>query len=171
MSNIASNAIQSISGNKNYQQQQQQMAENNYIGSKSPNIYTNFNLNSNTNGFNNDQTRNRFENGNNDFSNDNDRMKPLLPMPPPSYPIKVKQYSPSSLDHESSFTEVLQPYQNFGGENVRQQNGAFSSSNNIGQFATSSKYSGQPNGYNAQLPSGRTFNGLSNTVVRLITFN
>ncbi|KAL3985824.1 hypothetical protein ACH3XW_40240 [Acanthocheilonema viteae] len=157
--NSPSNAVQSISGNRNYQQQQ--TVKNSFTGSMLPSSYSNFNLNSSTNSFNNGQTRNVFENGNSDFLNDNDRTKPLLPMPPPSYPIQLNQYSPSSLDHKNSFTEVLQ---NFGSGNVRQQNSAFGTNNNIGQFSSATKFNGQPNGYNSQLSSSQTFNGLSNTV-------
>uniref|UniRef100_A0A158Q8W4 BRICHOS domain-containing protein n=1 Tax=Elaeophora elaphi TaxID=1147741 RepID=A0A158Q8W4_9BILA len=157
-SNIASNAAQSISANSNYQQQQ--MMEN----SMSPSIYSNFNLNSNPSSFNNEQMRNVFENGDSDFPS-NDRTKPLLPLPPPSYPIQVVQYSPSSLDQENFFTEVLQSYQNFGSGNVHQQNALYgSSNNNVGQLASATKYSGQSNGYNSQLSNSQALNGLSNTV-------
>ncbi|EJD76619.1 CBR-PQN-73 protein, variant [Loa loa] len=132
----------------------QEIPRNNYSGSMSSSTYGNFNLNSNSN---------EFETGNGAFSNNNDRMKPLLPMPPPSYPIQVKQKS--SLDLGNLFTEVLQPYQNLGGANARLQNGVFGSNNE--QFASPTKYSEQPNSYNVQLPSGQAFNGLSNTVVSI----
>lgn len=160
--NSLSNVVQNFSGIRNYQQQQ--MMKNSFTGSMSPSIYSNFNLNSNTNCFNSDQRRNVFENGNSNFPNDNDRTKPLLSVPPPSYPIQAKQYSPSSLDHKNPFPEVLQPYQNFGSGNVRQQNNAFGSNNNIGQFASATKFSGQPTGYDAQLPIG-----LPDTVVSLVS--
>ncbi|CAG9537892.1 unnamed protein product [Cercopithifilaria johnstoni] len=87
-----------------------------------------------------------------------------IPLPSPSYSKQIKQYSPSSVDHKNSFTEILQPYQNFGSGNIRQQNSAFGSSNNIGQFASATKFSSHPNSYNSQLPSGQTFNGLLNTM-------
>ncbi|VDP12380.1 unnamed protein product [Onchocerca flexuosa] len=159
-SNIASNApnfplsaAQSIFGNRNYQQPN---AEDSYTGNMPSSIYSNFNLNSNNNNdFNNDQIRNEFENTKSDFSNNNDRMKPLLLMPPPSYPIQIKQ----SLDHTDSHT-----YQNFGGGNVRQQNVPFDGINNIGQFALPTKYNGQPNSLNGQLTSGQTSDGLPNAM-------
>uniref|UniRef100_A0AAF5PTI0 BRICHOS domain-containing protein n=2 Tax=Wuchereria bancrofti TaxID=6293 RepID=A0AAF5PTI0_WUCBA len=166
MSNTESNVrnmpsnVQSIFGNRNYQQQQQQMIENGYTESMSSSVYSNFNLNSNSNGFNNDQTGS--ENRNSDFSNDY-RMKPLLPMPPPSYPVQVKQKS--SFDHGNSFTEVLQPYQNFGGGNSRQQNSVVANNKSIGQFASPTKYREHSSaGYNAQLSSGQMFSGVSNAV-------
>lgn len=158
--NIPSNA-QSIFGNRKYQQQQQQlMMGNGYTGSMSPSVYSNFNLNSNSNSLNNDQAG--FENRNSDFSNDY-RMKPLLPMPPPSYPVQINQKS--SFDHGNSFTEVLQPYQNFGGGNLRQQNSAFANNKSIGQFAWPTKYREYSSaGYNAQLSSSQMFSGVSNAV-------
>ncbi|VDK70704.1 unnamed protein product [Litomosoides sigmodontis] len=73
-------------------------------------------------------------------------------MPPPNYPIQAKQHSPSSLDHKTSFPDVLQPYQNFGSGNMRQQNNAFGNSNSVAQFAVATKFSEQPTGYNSQLP-------------------
>ncbi|VDN85466.1 unnamed protein product [Brugia pahangi] len=126
----------------------------------SPSVYSNFNLNSNSNSLKNDQAG--FENRNSDFSNDY-RMKPLLPMPPPSYPVQINQKS--SFDHGNSFTEVLQPYQNFGGGNLRQQNSAFANNKSIGQFAWPTKYREYSSAdYNAQLSSSQMFSGVSNAV-------
>uniref|UniRef100_A0A915PUH1 Uncharacterized protein n=1 Tax=Setaria digitata TaxID=48799 RepID=A0A915PUH1_9BILA len=153
--NSPSNTVQSISRNKYYQQQQQLTADA-YSGS----ISSDLNLNTN-NGFNNNQNGNGFESRNSDLSIDNGRVKPLLPMPPPSYPVQIKQ---SSLDHGDFYSEVLQSYQIPSGANNVQQTDVFGNSNNIGQFSFPTKYGGQVNSYNPQLSSGKASEDLPNTM-------
>lgn len=144
--------LQNISGKRNYKKQQQRPIEEGIYTGMSQSIYSDYNLNNS----NNDQARNEFENKNRNFLKSNDRMKPLLSISAPNYPIYVKQES--FLDHRNSFTEVPQSYHNFGGGNEQKQ----SSSNNIGQFGL--PITGQPNGFGVRLPIGQTSNGLSNTV-------
>lgn len=157
--NSLSNAVQSIPGMRN--NQQQQIADESFTKSMSPSIYNNFNLNTNTNSFDNHQTRNVFEIGKNDFSNESDRTKSLLSMSPDNYPMQIEQDSSSALDHKNSFTKLLQSY----------RNDVFGGSSSTGQFSSATKFGGQPNEYNSQLPSGQLFSGPLNTLVNFIPFH
>lgn len=143
-----SNAARNIFGSADYQQQNTD-GESSYQRNLAPSSY-NFNNNNNDNdiGLRSGHNKNEFGNSNGGPGIGNGNIKPLLPVPPPSYPSQNRQ---QSSDLVSSYSgRILQPFLSTANGNGRQQNG-FGATDN-GQFMLASNLGGRSSAYNPQLP-------------------
>lgn len=156
-----SNAARNIFGNADYQQQKND-GESSYQRNLPPSSY-NFNNNNNDNdiGLSSGRNKNEFGNSNGGPANGNGNVKPLLPMPPPSYPSQNRQQSSAN----SYSGRILQPFLSTANGNGRQQNG-FGAADN-GQFMLANNLGGRSSAYNPQLPYSQPApNVLPNSLVR-----
>ncbi|VDN39401.1 unnamed protein product [Gongylonema pulchrum] len=158
-----SNAAQNIFGSGGHSKQQRNGDQGKEYSLNVPSDTYNFNENHD---YNNGHTEDEFESKNGGSGNIIANNRPLLPMPPPSYPAQPKQQQISSFDRGNSYSgAILQSFQNAAGGNGRTQNGFGTSASSHGQLMLPSNYGGRPSGYSSQPLNDRsTPNGLPNSL-------